>query len=357
MFNLEAKNHTGKINKKLKKYKKSNFLTDLHLVCQDGTVSIHKILFLKKMQNFSQLLCNFCDHHSETFIILPDIATQDLEKEIKSLYSDGNISGLEELLWCDKKEQLEEISNKEDDANKEVDEPLEHVHQVSDIDNHNKQNVGAAYVFGDLVKNRDSKVFGDLVKNEESKIKEENELELENELKLHNFKIMPGSHGKSSNSPGILIVDNRFKYFYKSEWHGRFSYFCAENRVKKCQAKALVQRNDSTGNFDVLRCDPDQIHNHESSENKAHKIVKKMRKEMTEMILADQSLTVEDSLKEAMRKFSADTEAQLWEEVLSHWADPIKVRSFRDSLCRSKRRALGLTDSLVTHIKQIGVAL
>ena len=185
----------------------------------------------------------------------------------------------------------------------------------------------------------------------------ENELELENELKLHNFKMLPGIHGKSSNSPGILIVDNKFKYFYKSEWHGRFSYFCAENRVKKCPAKALVQRNDSTDNFHVLRCDSDQMHNHESSENKADKIVKKMRKEMTEMILADASLTVEDSLTKAMRKFSVDTEAQLWEEVLAHWADPIKVRSFRDSLCRSKRRALGLTDSLVTHMNQVGVGL
>ena len=103
-YNLEAKNHEGKINKKLRKFKRSNFLTDLHLVCQDGTVSVHKILFLQKMENFSQLLCDICDHHSETYIILPDIAKQDLEKEIKSLYSFGNISGLEDLFWISKKD-------------------------------------------------------------------------------------------------------------------------------------------------------------------------------------------------------------------------------------------------------------
>jgi len=341
IYNLEAKNHGGKINKKLRKFKRSNFLTDLHLVCQDGTVSVHKILFLQKMKNFSQLLCSLCDQHSETFIILPDITKQDLEKEIKSIYSFGNASGLEELFWMSKTEN-EKSSTKQNYINTAVEESVENISQVADNDSMKKEIVGAKHVLGDLVK------------SEDSEIKVESELTNElNELKLQSFKLLPGRTDKSTNSPGILIVDGRFKYFYKSEWRGKFTYSCAENRAKKCQAKALVQRDENTGYFGVVRCATDKVHNHDPSENKANKIVKKMRKEMTEMILADESLTMEDSLAAAKKKFSVDTEGQLWEDVLTQFEDPIKVRSFQRSLCRSKKRALGLTDSLVTHMKQV----
>ena len=86
---IHSKDYAGKIKKKLKKFRNSNFLTDLHLVCHDGTVSMHKILFLQKLPSFAHFLCGSCDHHSETFVILPDSSKSDVQKEVKSLYSYG----------------------------------------------------------------------------------------------------------------------------------------------------------------------------------------------------------------------------------------------------------------------------
>ena len=106
--NIKSNNHRGKVNKKFKKFRNSNFLTDLHLICQDGTVSVHKLLFLVNLPNFAKYLCDSCDQHSEISVILPDIEKSDLQKGIKNLYSYGSVSDLEELLGL-KKERNHEI--------------------------------------------------------------------------------------------------------------------------------------------------------------------------------------------------------------------------------------------------------
>ena len=97
LYNLESKGHNDMLKKKVKKFRKSEFLTDLYITCMDGMVSMHKMLLLQKIPYFSQYLCEICDHHSATFLILPDVTKNELEKEVRNLYSYGIVSGLEVL--------------------------------------------------------------------------------------------------------------------------------------------------------------------------------------------------------------------------------------------------------------------
>merc|ERR1719318_2525222 len=76
---------------------------------------MHKILLLHKIPDFSKYLCDSCDNHSETVLILPDVAKSDLEKEVKALYSLGIVSGLEEVLGFRNKDDASEHNDNQAD--------------------------------------------------------------------------------------------------------------------------------------------------------------------------------------------------------------------------------------------------
>ena len=84
------------------------------------------------------------------------------------------------------------------------------------------------------------------------------------------------------NSPGILFVDNSFKFCYKEEFKGKFFYFFEAVKPVRCPARAEVQRDDATGHFHMIKCATDEVHNHAPSTNKAQEIVRKMTKERME---------------------------------------------------------------------------
>ena len=86
------------MRKKVKKFRKSSFLTDLHIICQNGSVSLHKIILFQKLPQVTSFLCNYCDPHSETTFILPEVDKEEIEREVKNLYAFGIASGVEELL-------------------------------------------------------------------------------------------------------------------------------------------------------------------------------------------------------------------------------------------------------------------
>ena len=68
--------------------------------------------------------------------------------------------------------------------------------------------------------------------------------------------------------------------------------------MKNCQARALVQRDDTTGEMRVARCATDDEHNHEGMDNvsgDADIIVKKMKREMAEMIKVCFSFLIKNS--------------------------------------------------------------
>ena len=199
----------------------------------------------------------------------------------------------------------------------------------------------------------------------ESEKDEENDM-----MTAHHFEILPGKN-TGVNSPGVLFVDNSFKFLYKKELKGKFFYFCEVVKPVRCPARAHVQRDDATGQFHIIKCATNKVHNHAPSTNKAQELVRKMTKEMMEMIEVkilnclikplniitffevDLSLTIQDCFTKAKEKFRQETDDHLWEDVLAHWSNPVKMKSLRRSLSRARRHALGLTESLGSHMKQL----
>merc|ERR1719322_1623215 len=47
------------------------------------------------------------------------------------------------------------------------------------------------------------------------------------------YEIIPGQRENSATiSPGILLVKNKFKFFCKAEWQGKYTYQCARGRKR-----------------------------------------------------------------------------------------------------------------------------
>merc|ERR1719318_652747 len=88
----------GMVRKKVKKFRKSNFLTDVEIICQDGSVYLHKVILCQMLPEVTSLLCGNCDPHADTVFILPEGGREEVEKEVKNVYSFGLASGLKQLL-------------------------------------------------------------------------------------------------------------------------------------------------------------------------------------------------------------------------------------------------------------------
>ena len=108
------------VRKKIKRFRKSNFLTDIEIICQDGPVYLHKVILCQMFPEISTLFCGYCDLHGDTVFIVPEGQKDEIEKEVKDLYSFGISSGLKELLGFSgnknivhlKRESVEEESGK-----------------------------------------------------------------------------------------------------------------------------------------------------------------------------------------------------------------------------------------------------
>ena len=307
---LGSERHGEKIKKKIKKFRNSNFLTDMQIVCQDGTVSAHKIIFLQKLQNFSHYLCSSCDHHSDTTIILPDIEKSEIQTEVKNLYSDGSVAGLEEILGFEKKDKpLEEESeietgNPQLELRNEVDGSITLVSEAFEEVSHfgestvstKAENVAMSSnhdtteeILDDIVEDIDQVSVSDIdnIENNEDPVEMFDGLEADSgdDVTPHNFEILAG-RTKGIRTPGVLFVNNRFKFWCKSvRDNGKFFYVCVEGKRKRCPAKALVKSDDDTSQLVVIRCAMDTAHNHEPSKDETNKIVNKMTKEMIEMVM------------------------------------------------------------------------
>ena len=324
--------------------------------------------------------------------MLPDVTKSDLEKEVINLYSFGIVSGLE-VLFGFKKEKVTHVNEKLNTAaNHAIDHPFDNssddasdvvnpfVDKRSDVSNSHKERSDANPLlhrsensvdpfqntsdFPHPCDNNSNDASPDCVKQEinPEELLDQSitdfgndsvykvDIKVEDELQHHSFEII-SSKRENTSSPGILIVDNKFKYFSQTECGGKFSYQCALRRQKKCPARALVQRDDS-GQLVVLKCSTDDAHNHEAS--KVDMIVRKMNTDMVEMIKSDPSLTARECLAAAKVKFSMETDAQLWPDVMAHWDKPMKFRSLQTTLQRAKKSALGLSGSLLKHMREVG---
>merc|ERR1719318_2463372 len=221
---------------------------------------MHKILLLHKIPDFSKYLCDSCDNHSETVLILPDVAKSDLEKEVKALYSLGIVSGLEAGLGF----------RKGGDASEHND------NQAHELEYNEKNKTAHAKITANDESSEDA--IKEVVTTEEAldlgakadevvgdnNIIAKDDIKVEDELQEHSFEILTSKRGNST-SPGILFVDNQFKYYCRDERDGKFRYRCALRRTENCQATATAQRDASTGQLVIVKCASDDAHTHEGS--------------------------------------------------------------------------------------------
>jgi len=374
IYNLLSETHHGMLQKKFKKFRKTNLLTDLHLICPDGTVSLHKIIILQKIPGLSPYLCDFCDHHSETFILLPDVDKGVLEKEVKNLYVHGTVSGLVELFGLKQKDinaptkdekvvKDEKIKIRDDEINNEAFDrsvaELDKEFELSNPESIQKSKFEKA----EKDQDDDPLVDTEYIEYAQEETEDEKNKVIKNikaeESEIHSFELIPchRKNNKESRSPGILYINNRFKYFYNSEWHGKFTYQCVQRRLKNCQARALVQRDDATGEMMVARCATDDEHNHEGFDITTDGIVKKMTEEMAEMIKADTTLTTRACLTVMLNKYKEETEEKVWGNVVAHWDNEKKYKNLRRVLGRAKKHALGTTETMGSKVAEPGQEL
>ena len=281
---LAFKDHEGVIRKRVKRFRKSNFLTDVEIIGENGSVFLHKIVLFQKLPGIAQLLCDVCDHHEDTTIIVPEVAREDIEREVRNLYTYGIASGVEELLGIGKNSNMNTVKL-EDDAtivSEEKDRDILLFELPDDFVKEATESVNFESYSGDVM--NEPKNYIETKTKLKAKKVQRTISEKAVEFQEHTFDLLPGN---SSSNPGTLLVDNKYKYFFNKKLPTKVAeqlyYKCSFSGKTKtrCRASALLLR-DAVDLVVMIKCAQDQVHNHEASEAKV--IAAKMKKEMVDMI-------------------------------------------------------------------------
>merc|ERR1712218_309698 len=328
---ISHEDHFERIRKKMKKFRKREF-TDIKVICQDGSVLLHKIMLLSKVPEMKSLFCELCDHNGETLVILPDTAVDEIEKEIKSLYNDEEVVGLQNLLGLTNRRSIkiesEEMllnSSNDVDSDNVNDTDLSHLTEVDDIRPEKDE------ATTDMIDTKLDEKCG------------------ENGYLDHTFEILKSN---GSISKGVLIVDNMYKYFSKgattnSKGRELFFYSCSFIKKTKCRAMAVLEDKDDR--LQLVTCASNEFHNHEASE--ASIIAMKIQKEMVDTIKRNPSLTELECYSTIIdRSRDIYSSEEVWNEIMLNMT---LKKNFLKSLKRAKQNALGFTDSLISHMKNV----
>ena len=54
-----------------------------------------------------------------------------------------------------------------------------------------------------------------------------------------------------------------------------------------------------------------------------------------------------------MSKYSQEMDNMVWEKVVAYWAQSVKYKSLNSVLARARRQTLGMTGTLVNHVKRV----
>ena len=309
-YQLSFKDQDGFIKKKVKRFRKSNFLTDVEIIGQDGSVYLHKTMILQKLPRVAQLLCELCDHFSDTTFIIPEVSKNEIERAVKNLYTFGMVSGVEELFGMGNEIKCEEKAEFVFEG--ETDE------------------ISFPFESGDIIHESDIKIET-MAKLKPRKRVPELKIKEVQPFQDHSFEII---QSQSSSNPGLLLVDNKYKFFFNKTFPTKLGLqmyyrctFCkntktgcstttttlqmyyrctfCKNTKTGCKATAVLLRDDVNPESVIMLtgCASDDEHNHEASE--AAVVAAKMKKEMVDMIKVDPSKTIDDCLTGVIHTFSA----------------------------------------------------
>ena len=332
----------GILKRKFKRYRKSNFLTDIQIIGQDGSVFIHKMVILQKLPRLAEFLCDICDHMTETTFILPEVSKSDLEKQVKNLYTFGIVSGVKELLGF-----ASSNSNKIKSEDQEEITPSIGDTDAPTIENDNKcENMQINVIKADEESSLEH------VKFDNKYIKEWKQREGDEE---HSLDLIPGN---SITNPGLLIVDKKYKFSYNrvinttslgTHLYYRCSFF--KKSKTSCRAAAVLITDPEKQNLLLSKCASDDEHNHEASE--AEVVASKMKKEMVEMVKIEPRKSSQECMNSVVEKYAAKHfEETVWRKVLE-----ILARKEGIMKLMQRTRKLCLEKEDITEGKKIAIEM
>ena len=335
--NIVNQEQAGLVRKKIKRFRKSNFLTDIEIICQDGPVYLHKVILCQMFPEISLLFCGNCDLHGDTVFILPEGRKDEIVKEVKNLYSFGISSGLKELLGFSgnknivqlKRESVEEESGKNEMYH-------ENTNETSESLEFNEKEVKT-------MSSGDDDDMLELVKYEEGiqscsmdTDEQINEIGKQIQTKAVKSKVtesksdqvyLPAAYKEAKNGGRILICPDGFKYSKVKEQVKRAYYKCRNHKKDNCHVVTTVTKEDDM----IVRMAGTHNHAAKSSNSDANEVVDTaVREAVTNLSLSP-------------RKVAASILAQLDSMELSEKQSIIKPVSIVRRITRGRQKLLELT--------------
>merc|ERR1712129_175907 len=274
--NIVAMEHVGVVRKKIKKFRKSNFLTDVEIICHNGSVYLHKLVLFQMMPEITPYLCNDCDGHADTVLIVPEGTKDEIEREVKNLYSFGIVSGLRKLLGISgnkKAVPLKQESNKES----RPDESIENEEMIgSPVENEDAEelpiNAGDESVYvaepmpgphfiADLKSEIESEEDGPQIVPNAAVVPKPDTVSED--------VFLPARYKDAKNGGRILICPVGYKFSKSREQDKKTYYKCRNQKTDNCRVMTTVSKEDNM----IIRMTGIHTHDTEVTKNAVNEVV------------------------------------------------------------------------------------
>ena len=129
------------------------------------------------------------------------------------------------------------------------------------------------------------------------------------------YEFMKGKSKKSEN-PGILVIDNKFKFFFtKKMGEDRLYYQCCHKKNLKCTASAVLFQS-MDGGWILSSWTEEGGHNHEH--DRGDVIAKKMKEDMRKKIKDKPEMFPDEAHKDVIIDYEHELDPKVFDEALEH---------------------------------------
>jgi len=288
----------------------------------------------------TSLLCGNCDPHAETIFILPEGVKEEVEKEVKNIYSFGLTSGLKQLLGisCGKK-SLKVKTENEDKNDDDADSNKIVVFDNPERNARKEESQGISSYELDIF-DKDTAVPYESIKEEgveeataQTDPGKSEDVDVESVSKEKDDHIkegrvcLPASYKDAKNGGKILICPDGYKYSKVKEQTKKAYYKCRNNKTDNCHVVTTVTKEDNM----IVRMVGTHTHEAKSRRNEAIEIIETAVKEA----VANPVLSP--------RKVATNISVQLDSMNLSEMQSIIKQVSIIRRITRGRQKILELS--------------
>ena len=129
------------------------------------------------------------------------------------------------------------------------------------------------------------------------------------------YEFMKGKSKKSEN-PGILVIDNKFKFFFtKKMGDDRLYYQCCHKKNLKCTASAVLFQS-MDGGWILSSWTEEGGHNHEH--DRGDVIAKKMKEDMRKKIKDKPEMFPDEAHKDVIIDYEHELDPKVFDEALEY---------------------------------------